>query len=196
MFKYKLLFFAISLFFLHSCGNREDFFSPKPRGYFRIALPEKTYREIDTIFPFRFEIPEYSYLQPDTAGLKNDYWFNVVFPQFDGVIHFSYKPVNNNLYEYTEETRNFVYKHVPKAEEINTSEKKILQQRVFGLIYNINGVEAASPTQFYITDSTSHFLRGALYFNHSPNNDSIQPIIDFINDDIIHLIESLYWKKQ
>lgn len=193
MIKYRVVF-LLPLFVIVSCNSSEDYFSPKPRGYFRLTLPEKEYFEIDTVYPFRFEIPEYAQLQDDTAGYQGDYWFNLTFPQFEGVLHFSYKPVNENLYQFTEDTRTFVYKHVPKAEEITTTEKIYPDRSVYGLVYHIDGVEAASPTQFYITDSTRHFLRGALYFEHAPNNDSLQPVIDFINQDIYHLLETIHWK--
>lgn len=177
-----------------SCRRNNEYFAPKPRGYFRIDLPEKEYKVIDTIYPFTFEIPVYSVLQPDTAGYQGEYWFNVKIPDHKGSIHFSYKVVRNNLYEYTEDTHNFVYKHVPKAEDITVEEVNHNDAGVYSLLYQIRGVEAASPTQFYITDSTRHFLRGALYFEHIPNNDSIQPVIDFVNEDIFHLISSFRWK--
>ncbi len=189
----NIFLFGIILFTV-SCGRENEYYAPKPRGYFRIDLPEKEYTRIDTIYPFSFEIPVYARLETDTTGYEGEYWFNVKIPEHKGSIHFSYKVVRENLYEYTEDTHNFVYKHVPKAEDIKVEEIKHAENHVFSLLYQIRGVEAASPTQFYITDSTRHFLRGALYFEHIPNNDSIQPVIDFVNEDIFHLISSLRWK--
>ena len=86
------------------------------------------------------------------------------------------------------------YKHIPKASSIETRVIINPEDDVYGLIYEINGMGAASPYQFFVTDSSSHFLRGALYFNITPNNDSLAPVIDFIKEDIEHLILSLRWK--
>ncbi|PIV58809.1 MAG: gliding motility lipoprotein GldD, partial [Bacteroidetes bacterium CG02_land_8_20_14_3_00_31_25] len=53
---------------------------------------------------------------------------------------------------------------------------------------------AASNIQFYVTDSIRHFVRGALYFETKPNKDSLAPIINFIEQDVTHLVETLRWK--
>jgi gliding motility-associated lipoprotein GldD len=179
---------------LSGCSSNEDYFAPKPKGYFRIDLPEKEYRIADTIYPCTFEYPVYADIVPETTDVRYEYWFNIVFPDMLGALHFSYKRVNNNLYNFTEDTRTFVYKHVPKAEDITAKEVNYPENRVFALIYTIDGTDAASPLQFYVTDSTNHFMRGAMYFLHSPNNDSIRPVIDFMTDDVLHMIETLRWK--
>jgi gliding motility-associated lipoprotein GldD len=67
-------------------------------------------------------------------------------------------------------------------------------RKMYGLIYEINGMSAASPYQFYLTDSTTHWLRGSLYFDAIPNNDSLAPVIDFVKTDIQHLFETIRWK--
>lgn len=172
-----------------SCKNSDEGFVPKPRAYFRIDLPEKKYHLCDTIFPFTFEYPVYSEIEIDSAS-----WFNIVFPKFKGKIHFSYKKVDGHLYEYTEDAREFVYKHVPKATDIKTEIFNDFENNVYALLYHIEGQEAASPLQFYATDSTSHFLRAALYFEHIPNNDSIAPIIEFVNQDVLHFLKTIKWK--
>ena len=189
-----LVYILMLIVVFSSCSGNDEFYAPKPRGYFRIDLPEKEYIMADTIFPFKFQYPKYAFINIiDNQNNKN--WFNLSFPDVKGKLHFSYKEINDNLYQYTEDTYNFVYKHVPKAEEISYEEIKIPEKRVFSLIYYIEGVDAASPIQFYITDSTKNFIRGALYFEHIPNNDSIAPIIEFINEDIINLIETWEWKN-
>jgi gliding motility-associated lipoprotein GldD len=190
----KISIIVIFSLTLASCGGGEEYYSPKPRGYFRIDLPQKEYVAMDTLFPFTFQIPVYSSIEYDTAAIKGEHWFNLVLPALKGKLHFSYKQINNNLYDYTEDSYTFVYKHVPKAEDITAQEFSFPDRNVFAVVYYIDGVQAASPLQFYITDSTSHFLRGALYFNHLPNNDSIQPVIDFVNEDVLHIISTLKWK--
>jgi gliding motility-associated lipoprotein GldD len=85
-------------------------------------------------------------------------------------------------------------KHIPKARAINDSVIFREDDNLFGLVYNIEGVEAASPYQFFLTDSLNHFVRGALYFNFPPNNDSLEPVINHLEEDILHLIDTFEWK--
>jgi gliding motility-associated lipoprotein GldD len=186
-----LFTFTVLLFSLNSC--REDY-SPKPRGYFRIDFPEKQYVRFDTTYPYTFEYPAYARVVPDDRPSSEPFWVNIDFPQFRGRIHISYKPVHENLPQYLEDARTFVVKHIPKAEAIEDSLIYRPEDRVFGLVYYIDGMQAASSCQFFVTDSTSKFLRGALYFNVSPNNDSLAPVISFIRDDIRHMLKTFRWK--
>ncbi len=169
--------------------------APKPRGYFRINLPAQEYRMLDSIFPYSFEYPVYARITKDRHSPNEANWINVDFPHFKARVHLSYKSVNGDLDTYTEDSHSLVMKHIPKAsaiEEIAISDET---KNVYGLIYDIKGTGAASPFQFYVTDSSRHFLRGALYFNALPNNDSLSPVISFIKEDILHMIETLNWKN-
>ena len=56
------------------------------------------------------------------------------------------------------------------------------------------GGYAATSKQFFVTDTGKHFLRGALYFNATPNADSLQPVQDFLQQDIQHLLQTFKWK--
>jgi gliding motility-associated lipoprotein GldD len=129
-----------------------------------------------------------------TRPTSEPFWVNIDFPQFNGKIHISYKPVNNNLTQYLEDARTFVLKHIPKADAIDDSLVYRPEDKVYGLVYYIDGMQAASSCQFFVTDSSTHFLRGALYFNVTPNNDSLAPVIGFIQEDIRHMIKTFKWK--
>jgi len=174
-------------------GCDQDY-APKPRGYYRIDFPEKRYIVFDTTYPYRFEYPVYARVIPDTRATSEPFWINVDFPQYNGRIHISFTPVHENLNEYLEDSRTFVLKHIPKADAIDDSLIYRPDDRVFGLVYYIEGAQAASSCQFFMTDSASRFLRGALYFNVAPNNDSLAPVIDFIREDIRHMIRTFQWK--
>lgn len=174
-------------------GCRQDY-APKPRGYFRIDLPEKQYVRFDSTYPYSFEYPVYAKITADKRATSEPYWINIDFPGFQGRIYISYKPVKQNLTEYLEDARTFVVKHIPKAEAIDDSLIYRPEDRVFGLVYYIEGSQAASPCQFFVTDSSANFLRGALYFNVSPNNDSLAPVLAFIQEDIRHLVNTFQWK--
>lgn len=185
----KLLFL---IFLMVSCGSD---YTPKPRGFFRIALPEKKYRLFDSTYPFTFEYPVYAQIIPDTLKDAEPYWLNLNFPGFNGQVNMSYKSINNNLSQYAEDAYNLAMKHIPKADNIDPERIDFNEHKVHGITYNISGNEAASPYQFFVTDSISNFVRGALYFNVSPNNDSLAPVISLMKEDIRHLIETLQWKK-
>lgn len=180
--------------FITACG--EDDYYPKPRGYFRIETPQKHYVTMDSNLAYSFEYPVYSRLEQDPVTERNHNWVNLGFPQFKGTIHLSYKPVNDNLAAYIEDSHEFVNKHIPKANSIKTRTYMNDSAKVYGLVYEIRGSGAATPLQFYLTDSTQHFIRGVLYFDAKPNNDSLAPVIDFVEKDINHLIETFRWQNE
>lgn len=191
----KNIFFFLALFSLLLAFSCKEEYIPKPRGYFRIDFPEKAYMPIDSAeLPYRFEIPVYGRLVPDNERIAEPYWVNLKIPAHRAEVHISYKTVHNNLLELTEDSRSLAYKHTIKADAINERIFIDQQKKVFGTIYLIEG-NAASPLQFYLTDSTRHFLRGALYIREVPNIDSIRPVIDFLTPDIIHLIETTEWTR-
>jgi len=181
----------MALLIIMGCNN--DYY-PKPRGYFRIALPEKEYIKFDSTYPYSFEYPVYAKVLPDNHPQAEKYWINITFPQFRGMLHLSYKVIDGNLGKYLEDTRTMVMKHIPKASSIENRQYQNDISKVYGLTYTISGVAAASPYQFYLTDSTRHFVRGALYFSVVPNNDSLAPVIGFLEDDINHMIETFEWR--
>lgn len=183
---------ALIAIFISSCGSDPV---PKPRAYFRIALPDHTYQVFDTNWPYTFEYPAYAELLPDQDADAEPYWADLSIPRFGARLHLSYKRVDGNLAEYTEDARKMAMKHIARSTGIQEMMVSRPDEKVYGLVYDIRGSEAASPFQFFLTDSTHHFLRGALYFNMAPNNDSLAPVIDFLEEDILHLIGSLRWKQ-
>lgn len=185
------LFFLITAYLFSGCDEPDI---PKPKGYFRIDLPEHKYQnaEFDKC-PFRFEIPVYSEVLPDTNRMSEPCWWYLVFPKFNAVLYLSYKPVNNNLYRFIEDAHSLAYSHTVKANEIN--QRKMVIGSNGGLLYEIGG-NAASPLQFYITDSMNHFLRGSLYFNALPNADSVAPVTRFLKNDIEHMVQTLEWNQR
>lgn len=187
----KVLTISMLLVFFGSCERN---YTPLPRGYFRIELPDKQYKRFDTTFPYTFEYPVYSELSFPGYSNNQKYWVNINYPRFKATVFLSYKPVQDNLVSYLEDSYTLVSKHIPKAENITDSLVLDRTRQIYGLTYDIEGSGAASPFQFFLTDSSSHFLRGALYFNIVPNNDSLEPVIDFIKKDLEHLIGTLDWK--
>lgn len=168
-------------------------YPPKPTGYVKITYPEKVYRLYTDQENYQFEIPAYATVGPDLSRRAQAGWINVDIPELNGKIHLSYKPVGDNLSAYITDCRTLVYKHTVKADGIEESPFINRDKRRFGMIYDLKG-DVASAVQFFITDSTRHFLRGSLYFDCAPNRDSLNPVIDFLREDIIHMIETTEWK--
>lgn len=194
-FVYCLLSVAF-LSFLSACGgDDEETIAPKPRAYFRLAFPEKKYVKYDSVCPFTFEMPVYASMDNDKNAGAEPCWINFNFPTLHATVHLSYEPINNNLDKYLDNTYVLVAKHTIKASGINEEVVSRDSAKVYGLIYNIGG-NAASQIQFFLTDSTENFIRGALYFNAVPNTDSVHPAMEFIKEDIYHMIETFQWKNK
>ncbi len=163
-------------------------------GYFRIALPAHNYALYESSCPFNMEVPVYSDVEIYRETQAGDScWFNLVYPKFRAKIHFTYLPVQGNLDVLQAETYEFAMKHEMKADAIIRTPFRVGNREVFGQLYDLKG-EAASQCQFYITDSTSNFIRAALYFEVRPNPDSIAPVLAFIREDIIHITQTIEWR--
>lgn len=186
------LVLLISIFTI-SCDND---YSPKPRGYFKIDFPEKKYQAYQSDCPFSFDHPVYSTVVTDSARNAQSCWKDIAFPRFNGRIHLSYQSINSKaeFNQLTEDAHTFVFKHTVKATAIDESVISFQDKKVYGIYYTIEG-NAASPVQFFLTDSSKNYLRGALYFNEQPHLDSIAPVLDFIKKDIDVMIRSFKWEN-
>ena len=186
--------FPLFIFVFLLVSSCRDSYTPKPRGYFRIDLPQRSYRVFDSTFPYSFEYPSYADISADSSRMAEPYWINIRYKPFNATLHISYKVIEGNLPQYLNDAHVLVNKHIPKANAISQREFIDPSHRVFGLVFDIRGADAASPYQFYLTDSISEFVRAALYFNHIPNNDSLAPVIDFLKKDMEHMINTFRWR--
>ncbi len=186
----KVLFACGLLLMLSACTKD---YVPKPRGYCRIDFPEKKYTHYTSPnCPFEFDVPVYAEVKKDSNRLAEPCWLYIVFPGLQAQLYFTYKPLNNDLNKYTEESRGMAYKHTVKASGIDEIVINT-PHHVHGMVYDIGG-NAASNLQFYVTDSVRHFIRGSLYFNAQPQIDSLEPAIKFVRADVLQLVNSLKWK--
>jgi gliding motility-associated lipoprotein GldD len=191
------MFYGLLTFILLSACNSS--FTPKPNGYFKIDFPEKAYRSFDTAgYPYAFEYPVYARVVKDSTffgdATENPWWINIEFPQFNGRIYISYKEIGPNRFD-TLVKHAFVLtgKHSAKAYSIDDS-LIVTPNGISGMFFSVGG-DVATANQFYLTDSTHHFLRGAMYFDATPNADSLGIVNAFILQDMRHLINSFRWKK-
>jgi gliding motility-associated lipoprotein GldD len=179
------------LLFIFGCSETP---TPKPRAYFRIDFPEKDYKTFRADgFPYSFKYPTYGFVNPDNSRGAEPYWVNVDFPPFKARIHISYKSATGRLDSLIEDSRYLAFKHALKADAISEKLYSNDETRVYGILYNMKG-NTASSWQFFVTDSSKHFLRGALYFTVSPNKDSLAPSVDFFGKDLIKLMETVEWE--
>jgi len=173
-------------------------YTPKRKGYFRIDFPKHEYKVFDQPgYPYTFEYPVYSNIIKDTTFFEdkpeNPYWINIDIPRFGGKIYISYKAVGkNDLTKLVNDAYNMTYKHSTRATEIVDSAMRTATG-VSGVFFSVGG-NAATAKQFFVTDSVKHFLRGALYFDASPNEDSLGVVNNFLQDDMKHLINTFRWK--
>jgi gliding motility-associated lipoprotein GldD len=183
------------LFFIAACNSP---YTPKPTGYFKIDFPEKKYQQFKQPgYPYTFEYPAYARIIKDStffdSTAENPWWINIDFPQFNARMYLSYKIIGNNkLEKLLNDAYNLTNKHSIKASYINDSIMHISND-VHGSFFSVQG-DVATASQFFLTDSTKHFLRGALYFDATPNEDSLRPVNQFLVDDMKHLINTLHWK--
>lgn len=186
----RYLIFLLT-FVLAACGKT---YTPRPYGYFRVDLPENLYNHFNgENMPYTFDISKMASVSTYDTNEKK-YWIDIVYPQLNATIYCSYFNIDNNLQQLSEDSRNFVYQHSIKADDISERVFSNDGEKVYGILYQLKG-NTASTAQFVLTDSVKHFFRGALYFQNVPNKDSIAPVDEYVRKDIVRLMESFVWKK-
>lgn len=192
------LFFCLAIVVLLAACNSD--YTIKPRGFFKINFPQKSYQPFQQAgFPYTFEYPTYAEVVQDTTFFEqkpeNPYWLNIDFPQFGGRIHLSYKNIGkNNFDSLVNDAFTLSYKqHTYKASAIDPI-TFTTPNGISGVYFSLRG-NTATAHQFFITDSVRHFVRGALYFSATPNEDSLRPVNEFLRKDMEHLINTLQWKQ-
>jgi gliding motility-associated lipoprotein GldD len=192
--KYAGLMCCVILMLI-SCNSD---YTIRQKGYFKIDFPEREYKVFDEPgYPYSFEYPSYGTVVQDTTFFEsepeNPYWVNIEFPELNGKIYISYKAIGkNNFDKLVDDAFKLTYKHTTKATAIRDSLMKT-PNNVTGVFFRVSG-NAATGRQFFVTDSARHFLRGALYFDATPNADSLGVVNDFLETDMKHLINTLRWK--
>ena len=174
------------LFSIFSC---KDEVLPKPASYLRLDYPEAEYMNFKTnASPFTFEMNSQAIIK---GGKNNDY--TITYPKMKATIYLTYKPVNNNIDKLLQDAQKLTYEHVIKADDILEQPYLNPSKKVYGMFYQVDG-NAATNSQFYVTDSIKHFVTGSVYFYAKPNYDSIMPAASYVRNDMQRLMETLKWK--
>lgn len=181
------------LVWLASCGG--ETYMPKPEGYNRIDLPDTDYVQLPDSFPFTFEYNKHAEILRDSFFIAEPYWFILYYPSLVAEVHFTYKPLYHNedsLRANVDDAYKLTAKHQVKAYAIQQQVMKTKSGKIVSMA-NLKG-EVPSQFQFFTTDSTTHFLRGALYFRTATENDSLAPVIKYVKQDIYHMLNTLEWQ--
>ncbi|MBB3699613.1 gliding motility lipoprotein GldD [Flammeovirga yaeyamensis] len=196
---YILPILFISLFF--SCGSSDSTaYLPKPRGYHRLEMPDHSYQKDafkDKAFkgyPYTFEVAKNAEIVPDESFMSEPYWIEVQYPEFKATVDISYKKLANydSLVGYTNTSNVLTFKHNVRATAIDEYTTRT-NKGYTAVLYEIEG-DVPSQFQFFVTDSTEHFFRAALYFPSSTQNDSLAPVIDYVKEDMMHMLNTLEWQ--
>ncbi len=184
---------VIAALLVTSCDRQ---YLPKPTGYNRLDLPEHEYRSLPDSLPYGFEYSKHARLLPDTSYVRDRYWIEIYYPALKSNIHITYQPLKGSdklLREFVDDSYTLTAKHQIKAYAIN----EILTTTPSGKTAVIAELEGEVPSQFQftVTDSVRNFLRGALYFQTKVHNDSLAPAIEYMKQDMMHLINTLEWKS-
>ena len=182
-FLYSSIFIFISLF---SCS--EDVL-PKPKTQPRLQYPESSYQSLSSDCPYTFEYSQLAKIQ-----VNQKCWTNIYYPALKASINITYRPIENNLQELFSESEKLTFNHTIKADGISSLPFENKEHNTYGSLFEVTG-NAASPLQFHLTDSIKHFMTGAVYFDVTPNYDSIQPAISYIEKDLQKIMESAIWKN-
>ncbi len=176
----------IVLCLLQSCSDTP---LPKPASYLRLEYPSTNYSSLQSENPYSFEYPTNAELVP-----KKNNWMDIKYPALKATLVLSYMPVKDNLRMLFADAEKLTFKHMIKADDIQSIPFENPQEKVYGRMFEVYG-DAATQIQFHATDSVAHFMTGALYFYAKPNYDSILPAVHHVRKDIVRLMETLRWKN-
>jgi gliding motility-associated lipoprotein GldD len=190
----KILPLFLVLGMLTGCSSAPDF-TPKPKGYNRIDLPPHAYQSLGNTHPYTFEYSRHAVVKRDSSYLAQPHWLNIYYPQLHANVQITYMDVQRDRRLYNkmmEDARKLTGKHQIKATAID---EQILKtpNGMRASVFELQG-EVPSQFQFYTTDSTKHFLRGALYFRTATANDSLAPVIEYVKADMVQMLNTLKYK--
>lgn len=216
---YQFYYFLLLIFYCVSLSSCNSNYTSKKRGYYKIDFPERKYVSFQREgFPYTFEYPAYAQVVKDSTYFdrddQNPYWINIDFPKFGGRIFLSYKAIGGkSTYKVKQPDGSYrdslgvnlfdnmvsdAFKLTNKNEAVASSIKDSLfhtQNGITGVFFRVGG-NAATAKQFFMSDTTKNFFRGALYFDVTPNADSLRPVQDFLQKDIDHLISTFKWTNK
>jgi len=181
-------FVLLGLTLFAACNDQETFV-PKPSTFLELNLPERSYENYTDRCGYSFNKPSYFKFN-DVAGSECNR--DIELSTLNGVLHLSRMDMDTTLDAYVNYSIDKVGEHKVMATAIYDTSFVRSDAKVFGTLFELQG-NVASPFQFYLTDSTTRFLSGVLYFNSRPNYDSILPTLEFVKQDLYEFMKTLEW---
>jgi gliding motility-associated lipoprotein GldD len=169
-------------------GCKEDVL-PKPSAQLRLDYEMANYMQFDSPCDFNFD-----HNTETKVNVKDNCDVTIQYPKMKATVYLTYRKVDKNIDELLKDAQKLTYEHVIKADDIVETPFINTKDKVYGMFYQVGG-NAATNTQFYLTDSIQHFVNGSVYFYAKPNFDSIMPAASYIKDDMQTLMETMRWKK-
>ncbi len=190
--------FLTLFFFLSSCQSDEESYIPKPYGYFRIDLPKQTYTKLEGDFPYSFEHSKYAKVTKNTSQNADEYWITLKYePTSVAEIHITYKQIKNEpklFMEYVNDAHKLTFNEINTARS-SAIDKVVDSRNGNGIVFTISEGEVPTVFNYWVSDTTTHFLRAAMYVPTSSQNDSLAPILKYTKEDMMHMLETFEWKK-
>lgn len=187
MFKNRIVYLAIAILIISLVGCKNETF-PKPSGYLSLEYPEADYVHLENQCPFEFDMNSEAIIKGE-----KECGFAITYPKMKATIYLTYKPVHNNIDKLLRDAQKLTYEHVIKADDILEQPFLNPNKKVYGMFYRVSG-NAATNSQFYVTDSVKNFITASVYFYAKPNFDSVMPAASYVQNDMQRLMETLQWK--
>ena len=182
--------------FLGLMACQTQSYAPKPKGYARLHLPPHTYQALPDSFPYFFEFSTQAQVLKDSSWMAEPYWIYVYYPDFQASIQITYKPIHGKrtlAEEYLSDAYKLIARHQVKAYAM---QEHLLRVPIGQVSYTRLVGEVPTPIQFHATDSVDHFFRGAVYFDTATKNDSLAPVIEYLHEEVLHLLRTLRWRTE
>ncbi|WP_291726237.1 gliding motility lipoprotein GldD [Bernardetia sp.] len=188
---------VVSIIFLSACTSEEDSYIPKPYGYFRIELPEQSYQKLEGDYPYSFEHSKYAKVVKNTSQNAEENWITLKYePTSVAEIHITYKEVKNDpklFMEYVNDAHKLTFNEINTARS-SAIDKVLDSKNGNGIVFTISEGEVPTVFNYWISDTTTHFFRAAMYVPTSNQNDSLAPILKYTKEDMMHMLETFEWK--
>ena len=184
----------ICFIFILGCDN---YLMPKQSAFLRLDYSNPQYEQINNnSFPFLFETNNILSNISEINISNESIDFILKYDELNGQVNFQYKNVASKeaLDTYILDLKKTIETHSIMANTVRIRDYVLEENDIYGRIFDLSG-NVASPYQFYLTDNEYNVISGFVYFNIKPNYDSILPAINYIENDMINLIESFSWKK-
>lgn len=187
-----LTLFIVGMIFIFTACHHTA--TPLPRSYFRIDSYPASYKHHSLGNISILVNDSARCVTPQSHTSEDVHWLNVEYPRYNATIYLSYIPLKDNLDRLMRESIELVYRQNINTEQVEAIAYEDKDIDLYATLYALSA-ESATPVQFIATDSSQYLLRGALYFNSPVKSDSVAPSIQYIEEDIMQLIESIRTKQ-